>query len=293
MTHEASSEQLPWCCIGILYHPRKPESRQLGEQMVDLVLEHDLEAWLASAWDEPSVSGHMIDLDMVITLGGDGTILRAARMAASFDVPILGVKMGRLGFLAEVQPENWAEPLRKVLAGEYWLERRMMLEVQVLRRGLPLNVRGPELAVQALNDVVVSRGNLARLVRISTSIDGDYLTTYAADGVIVATPTGSTGYALAAGGPILPPELRNIVLVPIAPHLSLDQAVVLSEGVSVTLQVFADHPAMLTVDGQFEVELQDGDQVRVTAGADSAHFVRVRPRSYFYRTLMERLKSNL
>lgn len=283
-------------CIGILHHPRKPGSEPLAREMAAVVERNGCTAWIGSAWDEEAVHRQLEaagGLDMLVTLGGDGTLLRAARMGARYAVPILGVKMGRLGFLAEVQPENWEDPLERVLAGRYWLERRLMLQARVLRNGVAVDDRGRELCYQALNEVVVSRGNLARIVRITASIDGDFLTTYAADGMIVATPTGSTGYALAAGGPILPPELRNILLIPIAPHLSLDRAVVLSEGVTVTLKVSSDHQVILTVDGQFEIDLRDGDLVEVTSSPDSANFVRLRSRAYFYRTLMQRLKWNL
>jgi NAD+ kinase len=144
-------------------------------------------------------------------------------------------------------------------------------------------------AHEALNEVVVSRGRLARLVRVATRIDGSPLSTYSADGVIVSTATGSTGYALAVGGPVLPPELRNILLIPIAPHLSLDRSVVLPQGATVDLQIFTDHEAILTVDGQFQVELQSGDVVQIAASPHQAHFVRLQNRAYFYGTLMERL----
>lgn len=295
MTHEQNTSP-PMRCIGILHHPRKPESAALAAQMAEFVQIHDCSAWLDSAWDESRVIGRldeMPELGMLITLGGDGTILRAARMGAHAGIPILGVKMGRLGFLAEVEPEDWRRPLAAVLAGEYWLERRLMLDVLLHSDGVALDTTGQELRFQALNEVVVSRGRLARIVRVSTWIDGDFLTTYAADGVIVATATGSTGYALAAGGPILPPELRNILVAPIAPHLSLDRALVLSEGATVRLEVVADHEIVLSVDGQFDVQVQNGDTVQVTASDDSANFVRVRPPAYFYRNLMQRLKWNL
>jgi NAD+ kinase len=286
----------PIRCIGILHHPRKPESMALAGQMAELAQAHGCSAWLDSAWDESGVIsrlGEQPELDLLITLGGDGTILRAARMGSHHDIPILGVKMGRLGFLAEVEPEAWQEPLEMVLEGQYWLERRLMLDVLLRRNGIVADETGRELHFQALNEAVVSRGRLARIVRLSTWIDGDFLTTYAADGVIVATPTGSTGYALAAGGPILPPELRNILVVPIAPHLSLERAVVLSEGAVVKLEVAADHQVILSVDGQFDVEVQNGDTVEVTASDASANFVRVRRPAYFYRNLMQRLKWNL
>lgn len=292
--NQRQPELTPVRCIGILHHPRKPESLALAEEMAGFIDQQGAAAWQASAWDEAAIAQRLQAaprLDVLITLGGDGTILRAARVGAQHAAPILGVKMGRLGFLAEVDPDNWREPVLQILAGDYWLERRMMLDASLRRGGEPANAAGEHF--QALNEVVVSRGRLARIVRVATWIDGDFLTNYAADGVIVATPTGSTGYSLAAGGPILPPELRNIVVVPIAAHLSLDRAVVLAEGSTVRLEVASDHQVILSVDGQFDVELRTGDQVEVCASTSSARFVRVRAPAYFYRTLMQRLKWNL
>jgi len=245
---------------------------------------HDRTGWIASSWDQEAISDRVSDLDLIVTLGGDGSILRAAREGSRYQVPILGVKMGRISFLGEVEPADWEPPLLRVLEGDFWLERRMMLRSAVWRGGEPLS-NGHE----ALNDVVVSRGKLARLVRTAASVDGSPLATFSSDGVIVATATGSTGYAMAVGGPVLPPELSNILLIPIAPHLSLDRAVVLPQGVSVELQVFTDHQAILTVDGQFLVEMETGDIVRIAASPYQAHFVRLQDRTYFYRTLMDRL----
>jgi len=142
----------------------------------------------------------------------------------------------------------------------------------------------------ALNDVVFSRGDLARVVRISAHLDGGYLTTYTCDGLIVSTATGSTGYALAVGGPILPPELRNILLIPIAPHLSMDRAVVLAEGAEIRLRAYSDHRPILTVDGQVVVEIADEDEVIVVGSPCKARFVRVCERSYFYQVLMDKLR---
>ncbi len=271
--------------VGILHHPRKPESLRLAADIASYFEEHGVSAWLGSAWDEESVSKEIETFDLIISLGGDGTILRAARMAASYEVPILGVRMGRIGFLAEVDPMEWREPISRILAGDFWLEVRMMLQTYFVRDG-----DRSRATYEALNDVVVSRGSLARIVRIHTYLDDAYLTTYAADGLIVSTATGSTGYSLAVGGPILPPELKNILLIPIAAHLSLNRAVVLSRGTMVRMQVFSDHQIILTVDGQFEVELQNGDEVVVGASPHTARFVRTQDKGYFYRTLMERLK---
>ncbi len=221
--------------------------------------------------------------DLVVTLGGDGSLLRAARMAAPHRALILGVNLGRLGFLAECSPDNWAGPLTQVLAGDYWIEERMMLSAETHRGD---QVIGRHLA---LNDVVISRGTLARAIQLATYVDGEYLTTYYADGLIVATATGSTAYALAVGGPILPPELRSILIIPIAPHLSMDRAVVLSQGSKVEGQVRTDHQATLTVDGQYEFDLSNGDRVLISASSLVGRFVRVQPRNYFYHALLSRL----
>lgn len=151
--------------------------------------------------------------------------------------------------------------------------------------------RGEELTSEgeALNDAVVGRGARGRAVHLLASVDGGELARYVADGVIIATPTGSTAYALAAGGPILPPELRNILLVPVAPHLSMERPIVLAEGVTVRISVVGHRPAVLMVDGQTKAELRDQDVVSVEASPHVARFARVRERTYFYKTLVKRL----
>jgi NAD+ kinase len=270
--------------IGLLHHPKLPATHPLAETMAEQAKALGLLPWIGSTWDVAAVSREIPNLDMLVTLGGDGSILRAARMACAHGVPVLGVNLGRLGFLTELEPGEWTSALPKILAGEYWIEERMMLYAEYHHEAV---CRGYE----ALNDVVVSRGSLARIVRLETYIDGSYLTTYAADGLIVSTATGSTAYALAVGGPILPPELKNILLIPIAPHLSMERSIVLAQGAVVKVQVRTDHQAILTVDGQFEYELRDGDWVVVQAGRHASRFVRLKDRTYFYRTLMDRLQN--
>jgi NAD+ kinase len=298
--------------IGLLHHPKKPESLILADEMRRYLVERACQVWSGSAWDEPRALAQVADLDLLITLGGDGTMLRAARIGSSYGVPILGIKLGRVSFLGEVAPDNWQEPLGRMLAGDFWLEDRMLLDVVVTSRDAapdaeavvpPGNAHTAEPAVQpdvfrspvplrylALNDVVITRGGLARLITVDAWVDQSYLARYRADGVIVSTPTGCTGYALAADGPILPPELKNILLIPICPHLSLDRPIVLSQGATVTLRVEAEHPPILTVDGQFEVTLAEGDRVDVRASEHVSQFVHMQDRAYFYRTLMERLR---
>jgi NAD+ kinase len=272
--------------IGLLHHPKLPATQPLAETMARQAEELGLAVWVGSTWDTDSVAREIASLDLLVTLGGDGSILRSARMSCEQRVPVLGVNMGRLGFLSELEPDEWQAALPRLLTGDCWIEERMMLYAEYHRAD---DCRGYE----ALNDVVVSRGSLARIVRLETHIDGSNLTTYAADGLIVATATGSTAYAFAAGGPILPPELKNILMIPIAAHLSMERAIVLPQGAVVKILVRTDHQAILTVDGQFEYELQDGDWVTVQASPHAGRFVRLQPKTYFYRTLMERLRPPL
>jgi NAD+ kinase len=272
--------------VAILHHPKIEESGPIAGEIQRWLAERGIESWLALTWEEDDVRPRLPGSDLIVVLGGDGSMLRAARMAAGNDIPILGVNMGRIGFLAEMGAHDWPRQLEAVFRGDYWVEPRMMLLAKTWRGEALL---GEHLA---LNDVVISRGSLARVVRLDTLIDGDRFTTYVADGLIVSTPTGSTAYALAAGGPILPPELRNIILVPIAAHLTLDRAIVLSEGSTVCVEVRTDHQAILTVDGQFEFEMKDGDRIEVQASDHVSRFLRLGKRTYFYHTLLSRLEPN-
>ena len=213
-------------------------------------------------------------------------MLHAGRITAEAGVPVLGVNLGRLGFLAEVQPTEWRGVLDRVRAGDYWIEQRMMLRTELWRGDQHLQ------SFDVLNEVVVSRGAVVRAVRLETHIDGGWLTTYVADGLIIATPTGSTAYALAVGGPILPPNLKNILLIPVAPHLSMERAIVLARGSTVTIIVHMEHQAVISGDGAIEYPLHNGDRIIIEAGPHSAHFVRTQDPSYFYRTLMKRMGRN-
>jgi len=270
--------------VGVLDHPKIPATGAVADEISAALSEWGVLSYRAKTWDTPALEAIMPRVDLIIVLGGDGSTLRAARVAAPHGVPVTSVNMGRLGFLSEMTPANWRESLPRMIAGDYWTEARIMIRAEAFREATLLS------AHEALNDAVVSRGTLARIVRTETHVDGSRLTTYACDGLIVATPTGSTAYALAAGGPILPPTLQNFVLVPIAPHLSLDRPVVLSQGSTVEIVVHTDHQAILTTDGQNETVLKDGDRVIVKASQHVALFARVQPPSYFYRTLMSRLK---
>ena len=277
------SSQLAFHYAGVLYNSRLTEARVMAAEILEFLESLGVSAWVSSGTDETAIS-HWLDLiDLLIVIGGDGSMLQAARLTADHDIPLLGINMGHLGFLVEVQPAEWAESIKQALCGDYWIERRMVVHAEHRRNGQTMS------KYEALNEVVISRGRMARVVRLDTYIDGVFLTTYVADGLIVATATGSTAYALAAGGPILPPELENFLLVPIAPHLSLDRALVLSRGVTVQTQVLTDHKAVLTVDGQIEIELAHSDEVVMSAGPWQAQFLRLRQKNYFYQSLMHRL----
>lgn len=228
---------------------------------------------------------HNGEFDLLIIAGGDGSILRAGHLCAPSRVPILGVNLGRIGFLLQVERTNWREYFHRMFNGEAWIENRMML-----RAG---HIRGSDSLGDwyALNEAVVGRGQMLRPVHLATSVDGRELISYVADGLIAATPTGSTAYALAAGGPILPPELRNILLVPIAPHLSVDRAVVLSEGSSVSITTRSDN-AVLSVDGQSPIPLLRADRIDIRAADVTAQFVRFGDPGYFYRNLTAHMNEN-
>jgi NAD+ kinase len=270
--------------VGVLSHPKIAETGEVAARVEGYLREWGAQVYRASTWDTPSIEAIIDKLELLVVLGGDGSTLRAARIASAHGVMVTSINMGRLGFLSEMQPDNWQTPLQRMVNGDYWVEERMMLRTEAFREGQSLGIH------EALNDVVISRGTLARMVRVRATVDGSLFTTYACDGLIVSTATGSTAYALAAGGPILPPLLKNIVLVPIAPHLSLDKPIVLSQGSVVEMVVNTDHQAILTSDGQNEVTLKSGDQVVVQASPYVARFARVQPRNYFYHTLMSRMK---
>ncbi len=275
--------QLAFYTIGILYHPKLAESRVMAAEILEYVEGLGATAWVRQSWDETALKDGLDDLDLLITLGGDGSLLRVVRLTASHNIPILGINMGRLGFLAEVQPAEWPERIHQALQGDYWVEKRMMLHAEHYRGEQVIN------KYEVLNEIVISQGQLARVVRLDTFIDDGFLTTYTADGLIIATATGSTAYALAAGGPILPPQLKNFLLIPLAPHLSLERALILPKGATIRVRVSTDHMAVLTGDGQFEVDLMDGDEIEVSAGPWLGRFIRLQKRNYFYRTLMRRL----
>ncbi len=263
----------------VAFYSKMPEAIAEAERVAQFLKANGLDTPHGSIYDEDLRKRIRAgEFDLLIAMGGDGTMLRAGHLCAASGVPILGIMMGRLGFLMQVQRGEWPQMLERLLKGEGWIEHRMMLAAEHVRGGETLATW------QALNEVVVGRGLALRAVRLVASVDGRPLTTFVCDGLIAASATGSTAYALAAGGPILPPDLRNILLVPIAPHLSVDRAVVLSEGATVSIIVKSEN-SVVSVDGQSPISLDENDRVDVRAAAYAARFVRFGDPGYFYRNL--------
>jgi NAD+ kinase len=219
----------------------------------------------------------MAGTELVLSIGGDGTILHVARMTARLSVPILGINLGRLGFITEIDGDEVLSHLPGLLKGEGWIEERAMLEARVADKGF-----------HALNDVVL-RSVAVCLVNIEAEVDGTTITTYRADGVIVATATGSTSYSLASGGPILHPQSKEIVLQPIACHLGLSHGLVLPAQSTVDLNVARGEKVLLSIDGQIELPLSDGQNVRVKLSPYVARFLRIHEPTYFYSSLWQKL----
>ncbi|MDX1614401.1 MAG: NAD(+)/NADH kinase [Candidatus Promineifilaceae bacterium] len=269
--------------IAVLFNPKRKEALPLAEQICHWLRAGGKEAWSRTVDDAAYIEARIDQLELVVVLGGDGTTLQAARWAAPHDVPIFGVNLGRVGFLSESDPNNWEERLGRVLRDEHWLERRLMLSARVVRAGEPLGV------LAALNDVVVSRSAKVRVVRFHLYVDDYHVTTYTADGLIAATPTGSTAYSMAAGGPLLPPQLQNFLVLPVAAHLSFERPLVLHQDAAIKIEVEMENEALVTADGQDALELQNGDVVEIRKHSCKSLFARVGGPNYFYHRLMQRL----
>lgn len=261
-----------------MYHPLNGKAGALAGRLEAFLEGRSVQAWRCSAWEGERIRNTMDGTDLLVTIGGDGTILRAAQAAMNGGAAITGVNMGKLGFMTELAPDGIEDTLARLLAGEGWLDERATL-----------SARYGDNTYFALNDVVVARGAAARTITVEASIDGERLAAYRADGVVVSTATGSTGYALAAGGPILPPRSAEFVMVPVVPHVSSGYSLVLPASGTVDLAVATAQEATLSIDGHINLPLASGDRVTVGAGERKIKFLRIYPEK-FYGSLEERLK---
>jgi NAD+ kinase len=273
--------------IGIIYNARIPEALDLSTAIFDgLALEGG--SWISSAEDLDSLIQRMAATELVITVGGDGTILRAMRVTAPAEVPVVGINMGRLGFMTELSVQEALEKLPLYFDGACRVEERAMLQARLIKSGSGrrAQVDGP---YHAVNDVVLARGAASRVVTIRATIDGADLTTFRADAVIMSTATGSTGYNLSVGGPILDPLSDCLVLKPVAAHVGLAAGLVLETTCKVELSLAGDQQAILSVDGHVDYPMSPGDRVEVERSPLKARFLRANPPNYFYATLTRRL----
>ena len=269
--------------IGFVYNALVDEAPGLIDSLITS-LKLRSQSWVSSAYDVASHESEFASTDMIVVAGGDGTILRTVHSIAAHSIPIVAVNLGRVGFMSELRVEEAAERLPYYLNGNVRLERRMMIRAEI-SDGSGMSI----LTADALNDVVVGRGGVARLLDIDTIVDGEFLTSYRADAVIVSTPTGSTGYALSAGSPIFFPEALMIMLQPVAAHTGLRDGLVLPYDTEVVLSAKDGKPASLSVDGMEDIELLPDYRVTIQRSPYEARFLRAQPRTSFYTSLTRRL----
>ena len=273
--------------VGIIYNARIPEALDLSNAIVnELSLEQS--SWISPAENPEELREQVSGTDLVVTAGGDGTMLRAVQVTAPIGVPMVGINMGRLGFMTELQVHDALEKLPSYYNGSARVDEHNMISARIVRHAdssLP-KVEGP---YHALNDVVISRGSVSRVVTIRTTIDGAEVASLRADGIILSTATGSTGYSLAVGGPILDPLSEDLIVKPVAAHVGMSAALVLRPRTKVGLYLEGAQAAVLSVDGYIERELQPGDRVEVEQSSLKARFLRAYPSNHFYATLTRRL----
>lgn len=262
--------------VVIISKKNKQAARQLGEDLKKWCLARGVAAMHLENEPEPHVPPLPGDTEGIVVLGGDGTLLSVARHYVSLQVPLLGVNVGGLGFLTEISLDELYPAMEQILDGRYQVEERMLLHARLLRDG--------EVCFEKhfLNDAVINKGALARIIELTTWIDAEYLTTYRADGLIVSTPTGSTAYTLSAGGPIVYPTLRHIIVIPICPFTLSNRPIILPD--TVTVAVTLAHKvqdAYLTIDGQEGMALQQGDRVEMSMIPQTLKLILSPHRSFF------------
>ena len=268
--------------VGIVPHPDRATATDLAKHAAARLAEHGVEVRVPGPDADSAGLGHLAweleafpeGLDVIISLGGDGTMLRAVDHAYAAGVPVLGVNVGQMGYLTEVEPADFDAALDRLVAGDYEVAERMVLELDVQSAG-PAHGRW-----FALNEAVLEKVHTGRLARLDVEVNGTFFTTYAADGVIVATPTGSTAYSFSARGPIVSPRHRCILLTPVSPHMLFDRSLVLAAEETLRFSVCDDRSVVLTADGRELGELAAGDSVSCTGGPLPARIVTLGPRDF-------------
>ena len=272
--------------LGFAVNPTSEAARAMGERARGWCLRSGVTAWLAEAADTAAVTAELGSTDVLVVLGGDGTFLRAARAVAAVDVPILGINSGKVGFLSKAEAVQLEAVLGLLVEGAYELEDRMLLEATVLPAGGPAT----SATFVALNEAAIVRGSQARVVRLEVAVDDSHLATYIADGLLVGTPTGSTGYSFSAGGPILDPTSRNIVVTPVAAYLAGIRSVVVSPRHTITVRVESAHDVLISVDGREEAPLAVGDSIMVRPRERPIRFIEPRGALPFWDLLRRKVE---
>jgi NAD+ kinase len=272
--------------VGVVAHPTRPGALTLGKEIGRWASDHaialrTLDSELGCAGPDAECTSEddfAAGLDLIVAVGGDGTLLRAVGLALGGDIPVLGVNLGRLGFLTETEPDDLTAALDAVADGRYSIERRTTLEVVAVGDGVETAV------ATAVNDVVLEKTARHRLAGVSVSIDGRLFARYAADGIIVASPTGSTAYSFSAGGPIVSPRLDAIMLTPIAPHMVFNRSLVLHPDELIRLDVMPGSSGVtVSVDGRHVTELPPGAVIEARRGPHAALLVRLEQADFFGR----------
>ncbi|MCJ7709939.1 MAG: NAD(+)/NADH kinase [Chloroflexi bacterium] len=254
--------------IGFVYNPANELALELRERGAGWCRMRDVDQWAAPAGDLDAHRRELPTTDVLVVLGGDGTLLLASQSVADIDVPILGVNLGKVGFLSKAEANELEKVLEKLVAGQFTIRERMGLIGSILPAGRPSGD-----TFTALNDIVVARGSLARVVRVEVTIDESHLATFVADGLVIASPTGSTGYSFSAGGPIVDPKSWNLIVTPIAGYLSAIRSVVIAPTRVVRCRVVAADEALVSIDGREDRRIKVGDVVEVRALERPIRFV--------------------
>jgi NAD+ kinase len=271
----------------IFHAPQSEGAAAFAGQFARELERAGVQSLVDDVWSDAE-NGRLADCDLMVCIGGDGTVLRAARIGIPYSVPILGVNMGHLGFLTDMSPRDLFNNMERILAEEWRVEERLMVKGTMREAS-----KGPEHTYHGLNDIVVSRRSAGRPIYVDVTVDGARLAVYRCDGIIVATPTGSTGYSLSAGGPILTPTEHHLVLTPVSAHLALGRSLVLQQESVVELRVTSDNGAILSVDGQEDVPLASGALITIRVSEHITRFVRFREPASFFSDLAEKLEFQL
>jgi NAD+ kinase len=270
--------------IGIMANQTKPTALSVAKKLIDLIerkgatvcLDLDLALVLSQENKGIPLDDFPIHVDCTFVLGGDGTLLGVARKLAGSRIPILGINLGYLGFLSEAEPEDLSASVDRILAGDFCVEKRLMLEAEVIRQDEVVK-RGI-----SLNDIGIAKGSFSRMITCTVTMDDTYVGKYSGDGVIVSTPTGSTAYSLSCGGPIVWPELECLLLTPICPHTLASRPMVLPADSTLEIEVTANHNEIgVTIDGQEGFTLEQGDIVRIQQSPCATHLIKWKERSFF------------